>query len=58
LRGYRIDFEGRPGDEAFGILEKIVAAESTSPEENFDEKMLDTLDSAPETPPFTRNKPM
>jgi Virulence-associated protein E len=58
LRGYRIDFEGEAQFEAFGILEKIVAAESTSPEATFDEKMLDTFDSAPETPPFTSNKPM
>lgn len=45
LRGYRIDFEGESKEKAFMILERISANNSASPEENFDENVIDMLQS-------------
>jgi hypothetical protein len=49
LRGYRIDFEGESKERAFVMLSKIVADEGKSPEETFDENVIDM---------FQRNKPI
>jgi Virulence-associated protein E len=49
LRGYRIDFEGESKEGAFSMLLKIVADEGKSPEETFDENVIDM---------FQRNKPL
>ena len=45
LRGYRIDFEGESKERAFMILRQIVADEGKSAEENFDENVIDMLQS-------------
>ena len=45
LRGYRIDFEGESKERAFVILSKIVADEGKSQEENFNENVIDMLQS-------------
>jgi hypothetical protein len=43
LRGYRIDFLGESKEKAFMILAGIVAKESKSAEEDFDENIVDML---------------
>ena len=43
LRGYRIDFIGASREKAFETLSKMVAEEGKSPEENFDENVLDII---------------
>jgi Virulence-associated protein E len=45
LRGYRIDFSGESQENAYMMLEKIVADEGKSPEESFDENVVDMLQS-------------
>jgi hypothetical protein len=43
LRGYRIDFLGESKEKAFMILANIVAKESKSAEEDFDENVIDMI---------------